>query len=779
MALVAACSAAAAADAAATAITFQVADPLYEPLLSRQPFGLGREGAIYWAYGRDRTEMRLFALQYGERWTLDDFLALAQRHKLRMIDSSVGFADPEVGMAQVHRRHGTRGVVYPAISGTLADPENIEQYLAEARAVLAGSSDAVWALFAGDESQGIERERIAKRWLDSAGRDPVLQAVDREVRECHGFGRYGLPQPGPDEPLQWIAFSRWLNDRMLSIGLQLRAIRDELAPDVRLISWDSMAIIQGLDYGRWGQAFDIVTHQTYPQFDPNRCEIGFLVKVLVDLTSVEGGRTLGPEVWPCVHVEHYPGVIPPEDVREYMSQALRNGALGLHFYPADCIGIAAGKGSTWLDLYGAPARWNAVMETIDRVRNERRLQMPHFPRAAILLSTDTINSTPESVRPYEAEALYAFLGPRARRWFVFLDDNQVERGERALSDFDTVFVPRMTYARREVVRKLRAFVRAGGRLVIFDPQALTRFTDGGSGVHTLEALTGVHLGATTAPKQLAYAGTVAPVLGPAVQLAAAAGAPLAWFEDGSAAIVSRPLGRGNLELWAHNPLSHAALANPAWQQLFCALADRWGLQHTDVWRYKLKPYATTTVTPPPGVCLTNNALFWENNAPRSVSNLDTGGSYSYSLAPDMPPDNGTGDLPFSKGNLTDRPQAPTAGDCFSRLEKARLAAPPIESWVAGWGQTDAFTVTFDLREERALDRVRLLYSGHLPAVTVSGSVDGATWEALASASPPATEDVLDCIVGGLKGSYRYVRLEVSAREPDEVLTLAEVEIWGP
>lgn len=88
-------------------------------------------------------------------------------------------------------------------------------------------------------------------------------------------------------------------------------------------------------------------------------------------------------------------------------------------------------------------------------------------------------------------------------------------------------------------------------------------------------------------------------------------------------------------------------------------------------------------------------------------------------------------------------------------------------------------MTFDLKRAHPLDRLRVFYSGALPAVEVSGSRDGETWEALASVpGESAGEDVRDVTVP-LTGRHRYVRLDFAAGRAGERLELCEVEIWAP
>jgi hypothetical protein len=72
----------------------------------------------------------------------------------------------------------------------------------------------------------------------------------------------------------------------------------------------------------------------------------------------------------------------------------------------------------------------------------------------------------------------------------------------------------------------------------------------------------------------------------------------------------------------------------------------------------------------------------------------------------------------------------------------------------------------------------LYYSGALSQLQTECSGDGKTWiPQSSSAAKPATDDVFNLDLS-LKGNYRYVRLKIGTREPNQEFKLSEVEIWG-
>ncbi len=755
---------------------FAVPDALFGELLSDRPMGLARDGVIYWSLGRDLNGMRPFALQYGQRYVYDEMLDLFAQHRLMILDNAYTLTVPVYHQDVEHRRRGTRGLLYPPTK-EFPDPAGIDKYLTATRECVAANRDILWGIYAGDEAHEHARRLVAKRWAAKAPDDAWIRELDATVRRDYGHGKYGLPTPDDSDPFRWLALNRWLNATMQQVAEKLKAWRDAEAPGLKLISWDPVAALQGLDFGRWGETFDVITHQLYPSRDPNRCEFGFITKVLVDLTAREAG---GPEVWPCAHVEHYAGAFTPEEVNEYLSQVFRNGGLGLHLYLADTVGRSAGKGCTWFDFYGSPPRWRALMQTVDRLRTMNRPALPAASKAAILLATDTMNAAPdEGRRPDEAEALYDFLGPWARRWFQFIDDNQLERGDRRLADYSVVLVPLLSITRKVVVERLEAFVRAGGQLVVFDPEALTWYDDGTSAEADRLRLLGVKPGAAIQPAKLVTRRGELPLYGAGRRVAADAAEVTFRFDTGEPALIHHPLGQGAVDWFATNPLQFKALGDPAWRDFFAAIADDLKLPRTDLWRFKLPPFDRARAEQEPGVCLTGNYLLWDNNSPLDVGNARLAGSYRYSLAPDAWRDEGgEGDLPFDRGDLTDRRQAPSAGDCFVADKELRAKAPPVTAWAVSWKQTAPFDLTFDLLEPRELDRVRFFYSGQLPPVNCYGSSDGQQWARLAGvAGQPSTADVPDVVLP-VAGRHRYLRLSFGPRGADQRLTLAEVEIWG-
>ena len=164
------------------------------------------------------------------------------------------------------------------------------------------------------------------------------------------------------------------------------------------------------------------------------------------------------------------------------------------------------------------------------------------------------------------------------------------------------------------------------------------------------------------------------------------------------------------------------------------------------------------------------------------NNLDTGGTYSYSRPPVAVPDAGEArePIPFGEGHLTNRLAAFETRNQRDRRPRGQDQLDAISAhWIVGWHDSAPVSVTFDLKREHPLARLRIFYSGALPALEVSGKRDGDAWQALASVPvESAGEDVRDVTVP-LAGRHRYVRLDFAAGRDGERLELCEVEIWAP
>ena len=246
------------------------------------------------------------------------------------------------------------------------DPENFKIFLDDITRTLRQYPGCFWGVLFADELQDYQT-RLGVDLFDRVKDYPYILEVDRIVREKYGFGKFGMPESNKDEnPYRWIAYRRWLNDRVNDMSREFRQAVKSVDPGLQVISMDPIAFIHPYDWSRSAEPFDIVTHQLYPRTNPNVAESATVTKMLVDLTN--------KPVWPCIHVENYAASFTPDEVRELLSQVFRTGGKGFHFYLDD----TSGKGGMRLysDFYGSPRRWRAIMGVLARARTMNELKMP-------------------------------------------------------------------------------------------------------------------------------------------------------------------------------------------------------------------------------------------------------------------------------------------------------------------------------------------------------------------------------------------------------------------
>ncbi len=256
----------------------------------------------------------------------------------------------------------------------------------------------------------------------------------------------------------------------------------------------------------------------------------------------------------------------------------------------------------------------------------------------------------------------------------------------------------------------------------------------------------------------------------------AAAKVVAQFDDGTAAIVTHRVGKGSCWYFATNPCARKALADTDWQAFFTDLQKTLKVKTgQDIWRFRFPASLIEPPALPQGKCLTNNHLAWRSFKPMLGCNLDTAGSYTYSVLPDNIRDQGgTAAISFAKGDLTDRRSAPTAGDVISKKSK-------IQDWVVRYRKPDPFHITFDLQHAHKVNRVRVFFTGPMTTLFVAASSDGQQWRQVGQSKAAATDtrEVGDIAVEFDPTSARYVRLAFPKRPPKSLFTLSEVEIWTP
>lgn len=407
----------------------------------------------------------------------------------------------------------------------------------------------------------------------------ALDKVDAAIREKYGFGKYGLPdyfaEPDAAQPFRYIAFNRWFNDELLAVSRQWSAVLEETFPGVPqfMIDNNTCAGLAPLDYSLFEGHTDWLGCDPYPtsaksiySFDRALYHTGFSTRLLNDLAPHT--KTM---VAPQGFIYHG-GKPKPSDLREWSSQALKNGADGFMWY-------AAGAAHEIFDCYREMFAINALAAKMDKI------DLPTATKTAVLFSNYDQYGTNDGVQ-HAAYSLYVLLGEQLKSNFRFISITGLQKGIAKLADYKLVYVPKLTYTDPQLTAQLRDFVRDGGRLVVFDPRFLSWNIDGtavaeramftGMGaVAAMDTASGKIRSVKVGGKELPLAANTHVVLPTgrnveAYSLAGVSGNVVGTYADGSPAVVENSLGGGTVVYFGAQPFGNSSLAiRPgAWLEFF-------------------------------------------------------------------------------------------------------------------------------------------------------------------------------------------------------------------
>ncbi|MCC6423978.1 MAG: hypothetical protein IT447_10905 [Phycisphaerales bacterium] len=767
---------------------FHVKHPLYQELFSDQP-GPGR--VMYYGYndifGEEvfRPYMKKFAVRYVEKEAHQELL----KHP-EIVPMTNGWARGGVGDYSTMRmilRHDAHQI-NPKYFGnhTWVMQQAWQEAFIESAVQLAKQSldespgngwGNTWGLWTGDElfeSFGIEVVPQDKR-------DETIRAIDSEIRENYGFGKYGIPSSQEaNEPFARIALGRWVNDRLTQTFKTTYQKVKQINPKLVVLGPDPSGAVPPLDMEAMTPYFDLMCNQSWygPAPYTQQLATGADTKATVDLSECP--------VWGLVH---HTAALDLDAVREQYSQVFRNGGQGIILLGVEWYDRELGH-----PKFINPAKWQAMLEIADTVASMPKLKLPQAD-TAILYASDTYltlwpakMSTSEHPQMYSA---YASLGPSVGSWFKFVSDRQIDRDQRKLSDYKLLYIPYATYGRQNVLEKIEAYVDGGGIVICADPTAFTWNINGEKLRERWQALTGVTYGsprtgnlvATTLKHGLLAKTTAFKMNFPSkgMEMKAIVGTniePLAKFDDGGLAIAAHAHGKGLVISFAANPFDTRD-NNRSVDELVRAIQLASGARvDQDIWRFMLPPFKNVTMpSEPDGVCLTDNHIGYSSGEPKPERNTDIHGEYTIDRQltgiSDAAPANQP--IEFAKGHLTNRLAAYAGRKRWGGTNPAAL-----DQWIISWTDTNPLAITFDLKRNCQLNELKLWYSGALPKFTVSASEDGQSWQILSqlNTAQTATSDVLDLAMP-LAGAHRYVKLSFSRRDDIKMATeLLELEIWG-
>jgi hypothetical protein len=420
----------------------------------------------------------------------------------------------------------------------------------------------------------------------------------REVMQGFGGGRWRAPEPqerefleDPARALRWLAYNRWANEQFIQTRTRLGAALREGDPGARYspANYWFMSGFVPYDYARLGAISDLVDLDPYASSAERSrgrgvYNHGFGAKFMADLTE--------KPVRIVAQAFDYAGyAMTPDDLREWVSQALRCGASAITYYTLDRPRTTR------------PERWRMMLHLARTVGEMPRLQLPARPDTAVLYTVYTHMSQGADTTGDQLYAAHVLLGERAGSWFKFVSDTQLERGERTLADYKVVYLPLARYMTAATSRVLEEYVRAGGVLVCGDVGAFAADPSGTDTTAVRERLLGVRGTGRKEAREMIWGATgrklplyemkllevSAPGLAAAMEVLDPAATVLATYPDGAPAAVERTLGRGRVITFAANPFApQVAVEASDWPEVFRKLQQARGCAvDLPIWRFLL------------------------------------------------------------------------------------------------------------------------------------------------------------------------------------------------
>ncbi len=577
-------------------------------------------------------------------------------------------------------------------------PEIRELYLADVRKLAKGKN--VKAMCFGDEMAEVIESRLIEDFIKFP-KSKELLVVDAEIKSKYGRGKYGIPKSIEErDPLAWIAYRRYINDKLVELFHQAYKLVKSINPDIVVISDDPVGNQSKVySYADWKGAYDIVTHQLYPRGRANIDSFGFFTRYLADLTGAK-------EVWPCAHVEEYGASFTSKETLLKLSSAVRNGATGFHYYLNDTVG--RGKKEKYLphEIMGAPNRY-----AVEIGAQKLLAKTPYFKKpttdTAIFTSTDSLRAIPGLMlrNPPDSDIyIFNLLGYGAGVWFRFINERSLEN----LSQYKFIVTNECEYIEAAALAELRRYVENGGTLLILNPNGLKKTPEGDSLDAERASFTGiVSSKPADAASTMKWLGHTLSVAGARVYSFRTNGetSVAARFDNGAPAVIERKLGKGRVLTMAINPSAPRFAMNQDWRNFFQELSENFGSKtRVDMWRLQLPESLIPEPVTIPGTCITNNFVLWKSFNPTRPNDSECTGSYTLTPAPNKFRDVKTGEISFKEGKLTDRPRAvlgPSACDG---------ASSPAD-WSVAWETAEPVVIKSRWSEKKPINKVKLFVDG--------------------------------------------------------------------
>ncbi|MBO4631802.1 MAG: hypothetical protein J5858_07755, partial [Lentisphaeria bacterium] len=399
--------------------------------------------------------------------------------------------------------------------------------------------------------------------------------IDQQIKTQYGFGKFGLydsyEQPDSYSQFRRIAFWQWWNHRFREYLKQTSAkFRKEL-PGIPYMAFNrnNCGTICNVDVALLSPDAEVIGTDPYPTSSKVFGGIGraiyhtgFSVRLLHDLAN--RSRT-------CATLQmfiYHGGAPTPEHVREWTSQALKNGASFFHWYDGGPANLTI------------PESYAEMLRLGKLISGMNRLPIPSETRSAILYSdADCWGLGDSQGHPYYC--IYVLLGEKLGANFRFVSPTGLRNGLHSLNGIKVLYIPRMRYAQDEEIKIILDFVRNGGTLVVFDPNFWTSHYDG-TAIAERSGLIPDLNPRNTGVSSLRYKGKKAPI-GKIHGIAADAVLPwsydfpadfkgkvLASYPDGKPAVKEWNIGKGKVIVSACQVFGYSAviLEPGAWLDFF-------------------------------------------------------------------------------------------------------------------------------------------------------------------------------------------------------------------
>ena len=422
-----------------------------------------------------------------------------------------------------------------------------------------------------------------------------LDALDLEIKRNFGFGKYGLcdlyQNNGAvvEDALAKIATLRWWNTKFAEETKKIQRLLRKRAPGIPYIAANANCCsgLSSLDVAKYCKNTDWVSCDPYPtatlaSFGRNRAlyHTGFSVKVTRD---VSGGK---PTICiPQGFIYHGRGPS-PRDMREWASQALKNGAGFLEWYTQGPFRITL------------PESYKEMLRLAHVISRMKRLKLPEKTKTAILLSNYSRWGTNDNVSN-GAYTVYSILGEHIGSWFRFLSESTLAEKLDSLNNYGLLYVPQLKYCDVATAKRMKKFVENGGTIVFFDPESLQwnlkgepfekearSFLIGGSlgvpriksGITTIgDSLPGIARGTVLPVSEISNRENAGSVMAYDIDIPENSKV-FARYQDEKPAGYSRKVGKGNVFYFAAQPFGDSTLAvKPGvWMDFFKSMAKKNG-----------------------------------------------------------------------------------------------------------------------------------------------------------------------------------------------------------